>query len=234
MKTAAKILAAVICSAAVLSIAAAVRNCTKYNAMFFGPGVPESVFIATDDTYSVDDQIAEKALDNRYLEYFPGRALAEMVVFDCVRKNAGEVSACVLVDAEEFVNLQKRLYSMSGITAEAVITYTLPDKRLTEIEFSEDGAGREKWVREHFTGKALRARKEYISGSGDIKGDIREKLWSKAEKTLGCPVETEEQLNVDMDKGTWEIVKTIRIGDAAGTGRFEPWVLDKGTLTKKD
>ncbi|MBR4749395.1 MAG: hypothetical protein IK083_07495, partial [Abditibacteriota bacterium] len=48
--------------------------------------------------------------------------------------------------------------------------------RLKEIEWSEDGAGHEKWVKEHFTPKALEARNAYLKGEGSERTRLGRKL----------------------------------------------------------
>ena len=106
--------------------------------------------------------------------------------------------------------------------------------RLKEIEWSEDGAGHEKWVKEHFTPKALEARNAYLKGEGSERTRLGRKLDAKAARLMGAPVEPENLLEIDRDTGKYKIIRTIETGDTPDTYKFDTEVLEEGTLKKKD
>ncbi|MBO4548517.1 MAG: hypothetical protein J5758_04800 [Abditibacteriota bacterium] len=239
MKTVVKVLLAILCLLAVLLAAGALwlRVMHRTQAVSAAHGVKIPVVrdpgIAEADMERMNKQCAEEAVENNYAKYLPDVRVAEMQIFD-VEKTGTEAAAYVILAAEEFVSFGGKAYSMSGVSGEAIVRYTLPDKKLTEIEWSEDGAGHEKWVRKHFTKKALAERDVWVKGEGGGRTRLGQKLDQKAEKLLGVPVEQENLLMIDLDKGTYEIIETIESGDTPETYKFDTKVLDKGTLTKKD
>ena len=239
MKTIVKILLAVLCVLAVLLTAGALwlRVMHRTQAVSAAHGVKIPVVRdpgeAEADMERMNRQCAEEAVENNYAKYLPDVRVAEMKIFD-VEKTGTEAAAYVILAAEEFVSFGGKAYSMSGVSGEAIVRYTLPDKKLTEIEWSEDGAGHEKWVREHFTREALKAREAYLKGEGGGRTDLGQKLDQKAEKELGVPVEQKNLLMIDLDKGTYEIIETIESGDTPETYKFDTRVLERGTLEKKD
>ncbi len=232
MKTTVKALLAILCLLAVILTAFAVW----YKAVN-RPG-PVSAEPAADKEAGFDreallTECAGDALEARYGDYLPEALCAETEVFD-TQKTDAEAVEYVILDTGEYVLFKDRLYLMSGGSGEAVIRYSLPGGRLKEIEWSEDGAGHEKWVREHFTPKALQARNAYLKGEDSGRTRLGRKLDAKAEKLLGAPVETENLLNIDTDKGTYELIETIESGDTPETYKFDTKVLEEGTLKKKD
>ncbi len=177
-------------------------------------------------------QCAAKTLEAGYLKYLPDKVLAELLFFD-VENKVTEASACVWLDAGEYVAFKGRAYLMSGFAGEAVITYTLPEGRLLKVELSEDGADHDKWIEEHFTKDAVMSREGMLSRSSyDLKEDVGNRLAQKAEKALGVPVEKDNLLEIDRDTGKYKLIETIESGDTPDTYKFDTRVLEEGTLKK--
>ncbi|MBQ9359107.1 MAG: hypothetical protein IJT95_06145 [Abditibacteriota bacterium] len=233
MKTIIKALMAILCLLAVLMIACVVwyRVSNRPDPLSGGPVSPEPAGDkeAGFDREALLAECAGDALEGRYAEYLPEVLCAETEVFD-TQKTGDEAVEYVILDTGEYVLFKDRLYLMSGGSGEAIIRYSLPDGRLKEVEWSEDGAGHEKWVREHFTAKALQARNAYLKGEDSGRTRLGRKLDAKAEKLLGAPVETENLLNIDTDKGTYELIETLESGDTPDTYKFDTRVLEEGTL----
>ncbi|MBR2779269.1 MAG: hypothetical protein IKD85_03770 [Firmicutes bacterium] len=185
------------------------------------------------DMNLIMDQIAEKEMTKSYADVLPDVTLADAELFgiDLEGKN---VSAYVWLDQEEYVALKDKAYNMAGSAGEAIIHFTLADNgpELQNVEWSEDGSGHDQWLQDHFPAEYLekaQAFNPYNEADPDVP---HSRLIQKAAEVLGVPVETENLLQIDLENGTYEIIKTIESG-SPGTDdyKFETETLEAGNLS---
>ena len=62
-------------------------------------------------------------------------------------------------------------------------------------------------------------------------GGLEENIRKEVQKDMGIPVETENLLNIDTDKGTYEIVRTIERGTPGKDYQFHSEIVEKGKLS---
>ena len=176
-------------------------------------------------------QVADSEISKSYEEYLPDEALANAEVFG---EEDGKVYA--YLNTQEFVILDGKAYSMSGGSGEAIISYTRSDDgiKLENVEWSADGGNHDQWIEENFPEPYLSKWKSYESHdeNGFLKLDT--KMIAKAEEKLGVPVERENLLTIDTEKGTYKIEKTIETGTPGEDDySFDTETVKEGKLEKK-
>ena len=179
------------------------------------------------------EQVAEREVAKSYQQYLPDQTFARAEVFG-TDKEGTESTAYVYLTTAEYVVLKEKAYEMSGSSGEAIIRYedTNQGPKLTEVIWSEDGAGHDDWVKENFPKAYLDQLTSYLKADGSTK--LADEIAGKAEKAMGVPVEKENLLTVDLEKGTYEITKSIETGDSSGEDyEFEIQTIEKGKLEEQ-
>ena len=179
------------------------------------------------------EQVAEREVAKSYQQYLPDQTFARAEVFG-TDKEGTESTAYVYLTTAEYVVLKEKAYEMSGSSGEAIIRYedTNQGPKLTEVIWSEDGAGHDDWVKENFPKAYLDQLTSFLKADGSTK--LADEIAGKAEKAMGVPVEKENLLTVDIEKGTYEIIKTIETGDSSGEDyKFETQTIEKGKLEEQ-
>ncbi len=184
------------------------------------------------DNDSLMKQIAEREVQKRYEKYLPDRAFAIAEIFG-VDRDGDKGSAYVYLNTAEFVILKGKAYKMSGSAGEAIIrfTYTENGPRLTKVDWSADGGGHDAWIKRNFPKAYLKKWSAYEAYDKNGKNKIGTKININAAKAMGVPVETENLLEIDSDKGTYKIIKAI---DTMPFGKFEVKTIDSGKLKTKN
>ncbi len=184
-----------------------------------------------DNLKELMEQVADSEISKSYEEYLTDETFANAEVF-----SDEDGKAYVYLNTEEFVVLNDKAYSVAGGSGEAIIDYTLSDEgiKLDKVEWSADGGNHDQWIQDNFSEKALKEWKSYEANdeNGYLKLDT--KMIAKAEEELGVPVERENQLQIDTDKGTYEILKIKESGSPENDDyTFETETIEKGELEKK-
>ncbi|MBQ9060655.1 MAG: hypothetical protein IJ128_05895 [Firmicutes bacterium] len=187
--------------------------------------------LEADNLNQLMQQVADSEISKSYEEYLPDQAFANAEVFS--DENG---KAYVYLNTEEFVILNDTAYEMSGGAGEAIIDYTISDDgiKLDTVEWSADGEDHDKWVEDNFSKEALKEWKSYepYDENGYLK--LNTKMIAKAEEELGVPVERENLLEIDTEKGTYEIVKTKESGSPENDDySFDTETVEKGILEEK-
>ena len=171
-------------------------------------------------------QVAEKELELEYTEVMPDEAFGAAKVFKYER-DGDKGTAYVYMETMEFVALKDKAYNMSGGSGEAIITFTYGDEpKLENVEWSADGGEHEPWIKENFPKEYVEEVMKY-EADDEAKVELSDKIEAQVKKTLGVPVESENMLEVDPEKGTYEITKGIDKED----GTFDVETIEKGELS---
>lgn len=181
-----------------------------------------------DDLY---DQAARKVLEVQYADYMPDDVFGHAEAFS-IERDGDKGVWDVYLGTGEYVVLDGKAYEVSGAYGEAILTfdYTAEGPKLTDVTWSADGGGHDKWIEDNFTEEAVEAWKTFLKDEKNTEF-IKEVVEKKAEEKLGVPVETENLLEIDKDAGTYEIVKTIESGDPEdNTYTFDTETIQEGKL----
>ena len=172
-------------------------------------------------------QVAESDVSRSYGEYLKDEAFADAEVFGIERDGDQGTAYAYLYDGE-YVVFKDKAYEMSGSAGEAMIkfVYGEDDVTLSEIIWSADGGEHENWMKENFPAEALRRAKNYKAYDSNGKSILGSKVNETVEGALGVPVETENLLMIDIDNGTYELIKTMDGND----GTFDTETLETGKL----
>ena len=172
-------------------------------------------------------QVADSDVSRSYGEYLKDEAFADAEVFGIERDGDQGTAYAYLYDGE-YVVFKDKAYEMSGSAGEAMIkfVYGEDDVTLSEIIWSADGGEHEKWMKENFPAEALRRAKNYKAYDSNGKSILGSKVNETVEGALGVPVETENLLMIDIDNGTYELIKTMDGND----GTFDTETLETGKL----
>ena len=176
---------------------------------------------------SLMKQVAESDVTKSYGDYLRDEAFANAEVFGIDRDGDQGTAYAYLYDGE-YVVLKDKAYEMSGSAGEVMIKfiYGKDDVTLSEVIWSADGEEHEKWMKENFPAEYLKKAKSYKAHDTNGRSVLGSKLEETVEKVLGVPVESENLLMIDTDKGTYEIIKTIDGDD----GTFDTETLETGNL----
>lgn len=177
---------------------------------------------------SLMKQVAESDVTKSYGDYLRDEAFfANAEVFGIDRDGDQGTAYAYLYDGE-YVVLKDKAYEMSGSAGEVMIKfiYGKDDVTLSEVIWSADGEEHEKWMKENFPAEYLKKSKNYKAYDANGRSVLSSKLRKTVEEALGVPVESENLLMIDTDKGTYEIIKTIDGDD----GTFDTETLETGNL----
>lgn len=179
---------------------------------------------------SLMTQVAESDVNLGYGEYLIDEAYAVAEVFGILR-DGDRGTAYVYLNEGDFVVFKGKAYNMSGSAGEVIIRFNYTDigVTLSEVEWSADGGLHEDWMKENFPSKYLKRAKTY--NPHDTNGDsiLGAQLKGKAEVALGVPVESDNLLEIDTDKGTYKIIKTTDGPD----GTLDIETIEQGKLGKE-
>ena len=131
----------------------------------------------------------------------------------------------------EYISLKGKAYFVSGMQGEAIfnIEYSNGGANLKSIDWSEDGAGHDKWVKDNFPKAYYEKAMAYHPSEDNGKGALMKAIDAEAEKMMGVPVEQKYLINIDMDAKTYEIFDTKESGSGASY-KFETITVEKGKL----
>lgn len=196
----------------------------------------ENVNLSQPDLRTLMKQVAESEIRTARVRDVPDKAFADAEVFG-IDKDGGKGTAYVYLNVAEYVAVKGGAYSMSGASGEAIIRfrYTAGGPKLTKVERSADGDLHDRWIKEHFSESCRRKRGTFIIFTWLSKSNgmsrLEENIRKEAQKDMGVPVETENFLNIDTDKGTYEIVKTTERGTPGKDYQFHSEIIEKGKLS---
>lgn len=181
-----------------------------------------------DDLYQ---QAAEKALELSYTDYMPDQIFGTGEAFS-INREGDKGRWEVYLGCDEYVALDGKAYNMSGSYGEAILEfdYTADGPKLTNLTWSADGGDHDAWIKENFTEDGY---KNWETWRKDENGNefLQEVNQKRAEDALGVPVETENLLEIDLDAGTYEIVKTVELGNPEDdTYKFDTETIKEGKL----
>lgn len=180
---------------------------------------------------SLMQQVADKEVQKNYKDVLPDEVFADAEILGL--DNEGDKgTAYVYLDCSEFVKLKDKTYEMSGSAGEAIVrfTYTEDGPVLDEVEWSADGSDHDKWIEENFPEEYYKEWKAYDANDENGKPKLAAGIYEKVEKAMGAPVEQENLLNIDTDKGTYEIVKVIESGEGEDYS-FDTETIENGKLS---
>ena len=181
---------------------------------------------------SLMHQVAESEITKNFEQYLPEEAFADAVIFGIDRDGAMGTAYSYLTTAD-YVALKGKAYIMSGSSGEAIIRfeYTEEGIELKEVEWSADGSDHDSWIRENYPEAYLDKDINYDAYSEDGTNKLLTSLRSEVKKVMGVPVETENLLSIDLDSGTYQIIKTIESGEPGTDYQFDTEVVDEGNLS---
>lgn len=181
-----------------------------------------------DDLYQ---QAAEKTLEKNYAEYMPDEIFGHGEAFN-IERDGDKGTWDVYLVTGEYAVVDGKAYLVSGANGEAILKfdYTKDGPKLTDVEWSADGGDHEAWIEEHFSEEGLKNWTTFMEDEKELKM-LNDILDQKASDGLKVPVEKENLLEIDPDKGTYKIVKTIESGDPAeDTYKFDTETIKEGKL----
>ena len=182
-----------------------------------------------DDLY---DQAAEMSLKRQYSDYMPDEIYGHAEAFN-ISRDGDKGTWDVYLVTGEYVVIDGKTYLASGSNGEAILKfdYTADGPKLTEVIWGDDGEGHNDWVKENFSKDGLENWDLFLKDEKSV-DELNEILDQKASDGLGAPVDTENDLMIDDNEGTYEIYKTIESGDPADdTYKFETETVKKGKLS---
>ena len=198
----------------------AMSSCSK--------GTNENETKLSDAEYeSLMKQVAQKDVDICYDEYLRDEAFAVAEVFGVVR-DGDQGTAYAYLNEGDYVVLKGKAYNMSASAGEVILKYSYTDDgvELSEVVWGDQGELLEKWLTENFPAIYLERANAYSPYDVNGKGILEVKLIEKVENAMGVPVETESFLEIDTDKGTYEI---WRVKDDHGA-TFDTETMEIGKL----
>lgn len=196
------------------------------------PAEDEGADLSDADLDALMKQIADSEIQKGYEKLVPDEAFANAEVFG-IDRDGDKGCAYVHLNIGEYVVVKDKAYLQSGSLAEAIIRFEYTDNgpKLTKVDWSEDGAGHDEWVQKNFPKEYLKKSNAYDVYDANGKSELVESLEDEVEKTMGVPVEKENLLEIDAQKGTYKITKTIESGDPAKSDyKFDTEAVDEGKL----
>ncbi len=186
-----------------------------------------AVRLSDAETRSLMEQVAKSDVYIEYGDYLKEEAFAAAEVFG-VRRDGDRGTAYVYLYEEAFVVLKEKAYSMTGSAGEAIIRFIYTDSgvALSEVEWSADGDLHEDWIKKSFPAEYRKKAKAYQPHDESGCSILGIKLREKAAAALGVSVASDDLLEIDIDKGTYKIIKTTD-GD---NGSFEMKTVEQGRL----
>ena len=198
----------------------AMSSCSK--------GTNENETKLSDAEYeSLMKQVAQKDVDICYDEYLRDEAFAVAEIFG-VDRYGDQGTAYAYLNEGDYVVLKGKAYNMSGSAGEVILKFSYTDDgvELSEVEWGDQGELKEGWTKENFPAIYLERANAYSPFDVNGKSILEVKLIEKVENALGVPVETESFLEIDTDKGTYEI---WRVKDDHGA-TFDTETMETGKL----
>lgn len=189
--------------------------------------------LSADQIKDLMKQVAEAELEQQYKDAVKAEndyRFANAEVFGIDRTgNSGKMY--VYLNTGEYVNFKGKAYFMSGGSGEAIINIEYGDKiKLNKVDWSDSGAGHDKWVKNNFPKAYYEKCQEYKSHDDNGKSNLAKAMEAEVEKAIGVPVEQSNLLTIDRDAKTYEIVQTKESGTPGTDYKFETITIDKGKL----
>lgn len=177
---------------------------------------------------SLMEQVAESDVDTLYKDYLKDEAFAVAEVFG-VTKDGDQGTAYAYLNEGDYVVLKGKAYNMSGSAGEVIIKFSYTDRgiTLTEVVWSADGGMHEDWLKENYPAEYLKKAKAYQPHDSNGSSILGAKLREKVETSLGVPVDTDNFLEIDTDKGTYTITKITDNGN----GTIDTEIIEQGSLS---
>jgi hypothetical protein len=121
---------------------------------------------------------------------------------------------------------------MSGSAGEVIIHFdnSGDEPKLKEVEWSADGEDHDAWMEKNFPADYKKMSDDYDAATDNANGRLFDEVSKKVEESMGVSVETENLLEIDTDKGTYEIVKTIETGEPGVDYKFETETVEEGKI----
>ena len=190
-------------------------------------GQSNNADLSDEELDSLMEQVADKEVILNFVDSLPEKALANAEVFT-VERDGDAGTAYVYLNTGEYVKARGKAYYMSGSSGVAIIKfdYTEDGPKLSEVVWSADGSDYDAWLEENLPEDALSAVKEF-GGNEALSADLD----AKAADALGVPVETENLLSIDVEKGTYEITKVIESGEGDDY-TFDTETIEEGNLNE--
>ena len=177
-------------------------------------------------------QISDQDVELRYQEYMPDEGFAEAEIFG-IDREGDEGTAYVNLFEGEYVVVDDKAYNVSASSGEAIIKfeYTDDQPKYKETIWSADGGDHDDWMKENFPPEYLKKSQDFLAQNDEGKSVLGMRNDEAASKELGVPVDDENILEIDDEKKTYQILKTIETGDPAdGTYQFDTEVIKEGKL----
>ncbi len=176
------------------------------------------------------DQVAEKVGGYYYKDVLPDAEVAVAKILG-TESDGDQFKAYALLNVGEYVTLKEKAYNMSGSFGACILHYEFKDGEpsLMEVEWSADGSDHDQWMKDHFPQECLDALSDSALLDADGNSILLGALDEKASKALGVAIESENQLHVDVDAGTYEIVKITESGEGEEYS-FDTETIDAGKL----
>ena len=189
-----------------------------------GSAPDNAVELSDAEMVSLLEQVAESDVDTLYKDYLKDEAFAVAEVFG-VTKDGDQGTAY----EGDYVVLKGKAYNISGSAGEVIIKFSCTDSgiTLTEAVWSADGDLHEDWLKENYPAEYLKKAKAYQSHDSNGSSILGAKLREKVKAALGVPVETDDFLEIDTDKGTYTITK---VTDKAN-GTIDTEIIEQGSLS---
>ncbi len=179
---------------------------------------------------SLYDQAAEKTLRRQYAKYLPEELVGAGKFFG-IDRDKDEYTAYVYLRLEEYAVFKGSAYSMSGVSGEAVLRYTMKgegEPALKEIIWCASGAGNDKWLKKRFPRPFYEKARAYVSQNGQEK--LAKETKGRLKEKRCVSTETEDLLEIDRDTGKYKIIKTRETGEPGKDYKFETETVEEGVL----
>lgn len=205
----------------------------------------DQLYTESQETKDLMKQVAEKDISLDYAKFLTDKPFAAASVFD-LEENGDQRKAYAWLQTGEFVVVKDKSYRVSGNEGYAVIEYTKTgeDVTLDKITWEDDITNpkmdevgddlytkektSDEWVQKNFSIKALRKAKTFYPYEGRKVSSL---LDDKVEEELKVPVEKLNILEIDAEKGTYEISELVEKGNPDDEDyTMEKKVIESGKL----
>ena len=176
-------------------------------------------------------QVAEHELERGYSRYLPDELIAAANIYGLDWEgNQGTAYASIM--ACEFVTMKGKAYMMSSTSGEAIIRFNFDGQypKLEKLEWSRDGMEHDKWLEENFPAEYLKKYKDTLKQKQPGEDAIERKIRKMVKESMDAPIELEDLLEIDQEKGTYEIIRIIEGYDENGEYNFDFDTIEKGSL----
>ena len=197
------------------------------------PAESDDAGLSDSDRDALMKQVADKEVEKSCAKYLPDEAFANAEIFG-IDRDGDNASAYVYLNTAEYVALKDKAYEISGSTGEAIIRFASTENgpKLNEVEWSTDGAGHDEWVKKNFPKEYYEKSVAYNPEGENGGSKLGDEIAKEVEKVMNVPVETENILEIDYEKGAYKITKTIESGDSAASDyKFDTETLEEGKLS---